>query len=75
MRTMTGRRHATPATWLGIGGLAVGGAVLLAAPAAFAAGSGYTPSTPTPGGAATGLPGSVVTVTTLQPSGVGPKIT
>lgn len=69
MRTKTGQRRSWWATRLAVGGLAVGGAVLFGAPAAFAAGSGYTPSPPAPGGTATGLPGSVVTVTTIQPSG------
>jgi hypothetical protein len=46
-------------------------AATLAAPAvAFAAGSGYTPTpNPTPGGTASGLAGTVVSSTTIQPSG------
>lgn len=54
---------ATATIVVGLGGLAI------AAGPAAAAGGGYAPSTPTPGGTATGLPGSVVTVTTIQPSG------
>lgn len=50
-------------------GIAVAGS--LAAPSvAFAAGSGYTPSgNPTTGGTASGLAGTVVSSTTIQPSG------
>jgi hypothetical protein len=46
-------------------------AATLAAPAvAFAAGTGYTPTpAPTPGGTASGLAGTVVSSTTIQPSG------
>jgi hypothetical protein len=37
---------------------------------AFAAGSGYTPGgNPSPGGTATGLPGTVITSTAVQPTG------
>ncbi len=57
---------------LAVGGV-VSGVVLagltVAAPHAFAAGTGYSPGAPAPGGTATGLPGSVVSVTTIQPSG------
>jgi hypothetical protein len=45
------------------------GGLAIAAPSALAAGTGYSPGPPTPGGTATGLPGSVVSVTTIQPSG------
>jgi hypothetical protein len=56
------------ARMFGIGLLAAG--IVLAAPtAAFAAGTGYTPGAPAPGGTATGLPGNVVSTTTIQPSG------
>jgi len=44
-------------------------AILLTPEAVFAAGTGYTPGGPTNGGTATGLPGSVVATTTIQPSG------
>ena len=60
---------ARAASALAVGGVAVGVAVMTMAPAASAAGGGYTPGTPVPGGTATGLPGSVVTVTTIQPGG------
>ncbi len=49
--------------------LLVAGSVLLTPTAAFAAGSGYTPPAGGSGTTATGLPGSVVTSTTIQPSG------
>ena len=44
-------------------------ATVAMSPTAFAAGSGYSPSEPVPGGTATGLPGTVVTSTTIPPSG------
>lgn len=69
MRTNTGRLSSRLLVGLAAGGLAVGGTVLLGVPAAGAAGTGYSPSPPAPGGTATGLPGSVVTVATVQPSG------
>ncbi len=50
------------------GAVVMGGAVL-APDVAFAAGSGYTPGSPTVGGSATGLPGTVISTTTVQPSG------
>ena len=63
-----GRRLSATGWMVGVGLLAAG--TILAAPtAAFAAGTGYTPAAPTPGGTATGLPGSVVSTTTIQPSG------
>jgi len=52
---------------LGARGL-MAGAITLTPTAAFAAGSGYTPTGGT-GTTATGLPGSVVSSTTIQPSG------
>lgn len=64
----SGRATGATARMFGIGLLAAG--VVLAAPtAAFAAGTGYTPGAAAPGGAATGLPGNVVSTTTIQPSG------
>jgi len=53
---------------LGAMGL-IAGAITLTPAAAFAAGSGYTPATGGSGTTATGLPGSVVSSTTIQPSG------
>jgi len=53
---------------LGAMGL-IAGAITLTPAAAFAAGSGYTPTTGGTGSTATGLPGSVVSSTTIQPSG------
>jgi hypothetical protein len=53
-----------------IGLLALGGAALVASPSAFAAGTGYAPSTaPHTGGTAAGLHGKVVKVCALQPGG------
>jgi len=53
-----------------VGALAlVAAAVALTPTAAFAAGSGYAPSGGGNTGTATGLPGSVVSATTIQPSG------
>jgi hypothetical protein len=50
--------------------VAVVGLSLMAPTAAFGAGTGYTPAgTPTVGGAATGLAGTVASTTTIQPSG------
>jgi hypothetical protein len=63
-----GRRLRATGWMLGVGLLAVG-TVLAAPTAAFAAGTGYTPAAPAPGGTATGLPGNVVSTTTIQPSG------
>ncbi len=64
----SGRATGAKARMFGIGLLAAG--VGLAAPtAAFAAGTGYTPGAAAPGGAATGLPGNIVSTTTIQPSG------
>ncbi len=54
----------------GVSGLAFAAALLVAPTAAFGAGTGYTPGgTPTPGGTATGLAGTVVSTTTVQPGG------
>ena len=53
--------------------VAAAAGVVGAAPLAFAAGNGYSPGTPTPGGTAPGLPGSVVCVNTEQPSGGKPS--
>jgi hypothetical protein len=54
-----------------VGSLIVAVAASLAAPAvAFGAGTGYTPApNPTPGGTASGLAGTVVSSTSIQPSG------
>jgi hypothetical protein len=72
-RTGWGSRAAPTATLvltlLALLGSAAAGALAGPTPA-FAAGSGYTPtSTPTTGGTASGLAGTVVTSTTVQPSG------
>ncbi len=57
-------------TLIRLGAIAlVAGSIGLTPVAAFAAGSGYTPATGGTGGTATGLPGSVVSSTTIQPSG------
>ena len=44
-------------------------ATVATSPAAFAAGTGYAPTESAPGGSAAGLPGTVVTSTTISPSG------
>jgi len=56
--------------FVGVGaGLGLAAALAIAIPA-FGAGTGYAPGTgPTQGGTATGLPGTVVTSTVIQPSG------
>lgn len=55
---------------IGMGAVALAFSAIVLLPAtAFAAGSGYTPAGGGTGGTATGLPGSVVTTTTIQPSG------
>ena len=50
-------------------GIIIAGAIIATPAAAFAAGNGYTPGGTGTGGTATGLPGSVVSTTTIQPSG------